>query len=327
MSRLPPPSRVLTLLVACLDRGSITVAEAAELLGVRPDRMVETAERLTGFGVPPLGPDDYLDVEVDEGEVRVHQDQGLGTPLRLSTIDGAMLLACLESASSSFDGALRELRDQTAERLRAAIAPAAAEDSNERARTIAWTDEGGLAEGIVDRLHGAIHDRSELTLRYYNRSRDEVQTRRAWPLRVVQHTGRWYLSAWAIPEDAHRVFRLDRVLRADATGETFTLDADLPDLRVDVLFTGSREGVRVEVRFPTDVARRAAGFFRTVQRLRADEDGVVLALRGPTLPLVVRQLFAFDAPWEVVGPAEARELVLSWCAGPSGAQMSRPLSS
>ena len=319
MSSLPSPSRILTLLVACLDRGSITVAEAAELLGVPPSRMAETAELLTGFGVPPLGPDDYLDVEVDEGEVRVHQDQGLGTPLRLSTIDGAMLLACLESASASFEGPLRVLRDLTAERLRAAIAPAAAEDSGERAKAIAWTDEGGLAEGLVDQLHAAIHDGRELTLRYYNRSRDEVQTRRVWPVRIVQHTGRWYLSAWAMPEDAHRIFRLDRVLQADATGKTFALNADLPDLRVDVLFTGSDEEVRVDVRFPTDVALRAARFFRTVQRLRVDEDGVVLALRGPTLPLVVRQLFAFDAPWEVVAPAEARELVLSWCAGLSGA--------
>jgi predicted DNA-binding transcriptional regulator YafY len=319
VSSLPSPSRILTLLVACLDRGSITVTEAAELLGVPPSRMAETAERLTGFGVPPLGPDDYLDVEVDQGEVRVHQDQGLGTPLRLSTIDGAMLLACLESASASFDGPLRVLRDQTAERLRAAIAPAATKDSGERAKTIAWTDEGGLAEGLVERLHAAIHGRSELKLRYYNRSRDEVQTRRVWPVRIVQHTGRWYLSAWAMPEDAHRIFRLDRVLQAEPTGDGFSLDADLPDLRVDVLFTGSDEKVRVEVRFPTDVALRAARFFRTVQRLRVDEDGVVLALRGPTLPLVVRQLFAFDAPWEVVAPAEARELVQSWCAGLSGA--------
>jgi predicted DNA-binding transcriptional regulator YafY len=314
---LPLPGRVLTLLVACLDRGSLPVAEAAGLLGVPAARMAETAEALTGFGVPPLGPDDYLDVEVEDGLVHVHQDQDLGTALRLSTVDGAMLLACLDSASASFGTSLEALRAQTAERLRSAIAPVAIKPAEERAAAIAWKDEGGLAEGLVEELHQAVLQRRELELRYYNRSRDVVQTRRAWPARVVQHTGRWYLSAWAMPEDEHRMFRLDRVLGARATGTTFELPDGLPEVRIDVLFAGAERGARVEVRFPGPGALQAMRFFRTGDVARRDDRGVVLVLRGATLPLVVRQLFAFDAAWEVVAPEEARDMVRSWCAGPS----------
>lgn len=324
MRNLPPPGRVLTLLVACLDRGSLPVSEAAALLGVHPGRMEEVAEVLTGFGVPPLGPDDYLDVEVEGGLVHVHQDQQLGTALRLSTVDGAMLLACLESAAQALGGRLDVLRAETEARLRAAIAPVAAGPAEDRAGAIAWKDEGGLAEGLIEELHEAVLGRCELALRYYNRSRDAVQTRRVWPARVVQHTGRWYLSAWAMPQDEHRVFRLDRVLGAEPTGATFELPAELPEVRVDVLFAGAEDFVRVEVRFPEPVALRAMRFFRSGEVVRRDEGGVVLALRGPTLPLVVRQLFAFEATWEVVAPEEARHLVLSWCEGLSGPECHTP---
>jgi len=324
VSSLPPPTRVLTLLVACLDRGSISVDEAAGLLGIRADEVEAAAAALTGFGVPPFGPDDYLDVEVEDGLVFVHQDQDLGTPLRLSAVDGAMLLACLRATSPSFTGSLGALRARTADKLRDAIAPAAVAASDERAGAIAWSDEGGLPEGLVERLHRAVLERRELTLRYYNRSRDAVQARRAWPLRVVQHTGRWYLSAWAMPEDEHRLFRLDRVLEATPTAATFELDRDLPDVRVDVLFTASDERTRVEVRFPTQSAFRASRFFKTAQLVRSDDDGVVLALRGATLPLVLRQLFGFDEPWEVVAPPEARERVRRWCGGSCEAPMSHP---
>jgi predicted DNA-binding transcriptional regulator YafY len=316
---LPSPSRVLTLLVACLDRGSLPVAEAADLLGIPVSRVEAAAEALTGFGVPPLGPDDYLDVEVEAGLVHVHQDQQLGTALRLSTVDGAMLLACLESAGSAFGGKLETLRAKTEERLRAAIAPVAASPADERARAIAWKDEGGLAEGLVEELHEAVLGRRELALRYYNRSRDAVQIRRVWPARVVQHTGRWYLSAWAMPEDEHRIFRLDRVLGAGPTGATFELPEGLPEVRVDVLFAGSNKTARVEVRFPEPVALQAMRFFRSGEVVGRDDGSVVLALQGATLPLVVRQLFAFDAPWEVVAPVEARELVHRWCEGLSPA--------
>jgi len=306
---------VLTLLVACLDRGSLPVAEAADLLGIPTSRVEAAAQAMTGFGVPPLGPDDYLDVEVEDGLVHVHQDQDLGTALRLSAVDGAMLLACLESAATSLDGSLEAVRAETVKRIRAAIAPVAVDAATDRAEAIAWKDEGGVPDGLVEDLHAAVVERRALELRYYNRSRDTVQARRAWPLRVVQHTGRWYLSAWAMPEDEHRYFRLDRVLRASPTGETFEPPADLPEVRVDVLFSGGAPGAVVEVRFPEPVATRAMRFFRTGEVVTRDPGGVVLALRGPTLPVVVRQLFAFDAAWEVLAPAEARDLVLSWCAG------------
>lgn len=324
MSRLPAPARVLSLIAACRDRGSIPALEAAALLGVSVSRLEEAADALTSFGVPPLGPGDFLDVEVADGEVVVHQDLALDTPLRLSAVDGAMLLACLEAAGKSLTGPLDRLREETVERLRDAITPSAAARAQDRADAVTWRDEGGLAEGLVERLHEAVLGRRELELRYYNHSRDRVQTRRAWPLRIVQHTGRWYLSAWAMPEDAHRLFRLDRMLQAELTGAAFELDRDLPDVRVDVLFTGSQERVRVEVRLPVDAAFRASRFFGTAQLVRSDDRHVVLALRGATLTLVLRQLFAFDADWEVQSPPEARELVIRWCAGPDGGEMSHP---
>ncbi len=69
---------------------------------------------------------------------------------------------------------------------------------------------------------------------------------------------------------------------------------------------------------------RASRFFGPAQLGRSDDRHVVLALRGAALTLVLRQLFAFDADWEVQSPPEARELVIRWCAGPDGGEMSHP---
>lgn len=317
MTRVPAPGRVLSLLVACRARPrGLPLPEAAALLGVEPSCVEEVAEALTGLGIPPLGPDDYLDVEVDRGRVHVHQDQALGKPPFLSALDGALLLACLRASASSLPGEIAALRRETEERIRAAVAPQGAEEAERRSGTLAWGDEGGFEPGTLGLLLLAARERRELSLRYFNHSRDAVETRRTWPLSVVQHTGRWYLSAWSPADSGHRLFRLDRIVEAHDTGSPFELDEDLPELRRDVMFLGPSHAERVDVRFDAGCSSRAACLFRSAELLESSEDGVLLALRGPTIPVVLRELFAFGYGWEVTAPLEARALVLVWCRGP-----------
>lgn len=130
------------------------------------------------------------------------------------------------------------------------------------------------------------------------------------PWAVVVRHGRWYLLCWSRTAGARRVLRLDRVLQAEATGDSYAVPADLDPVR-DVeehLADGWTYEVEVRIDAPVELAARCAP--RTLGRLHpVDEQSCVL--RGSTDNPVwyAAQLAATHLPFTVVRSAELRAAV------------------
>lgn len=306
MSRVPV-SRVLALLGAAQDgAGRVAVERAAELLGVRVRELPRLVEALSVIELPPHG--DCLDVAIDGGQVIF---QGLPTVARaapLSPLDGALLLAALHGLRRSADRSLAQQCAAAARSVRSGLGEPAGSEAEARASALAWAVDGVAAPEVLATLREAAEARRVARLAYWNVSRDAVEERRVAPLALCQHTGRWYLGAIDLDRGAHRWFRVERVLGARATEETFSA-TPVPPVDRPVLYDPPRELVELIVRFDPGTRARAR---RQLSDAWAGVCGEGVRLAGPTIETLVRRLFALGNGWEVTAPAKARELVRRW---------------
>ena len=83
--------------------------------------------------------------------------------------------------------------------------------------------------------------------------------------------------------------------------------------RRPILFDPPERPVEVDAWVPGDRVDAARAWFESVDVVESTPARVLLRLRGATLPLVIRRLFAFGEGWEVVSPPEARVEVRRWC--------------
>ncbi len=144
--------------------------------------------------------------------IRVSNAEYLSRPLRLDSSEASALIVALRALREGSDEAVRPIVDRALAKLEAAAGDGAA---------LAAQVEVRLPEGepalvrLRDRLARAVEQRRQVRLDYYVPSRDESTERVVDPIRVVTAEGHTYLDAWCHVAEDQRLFRLDRVSRAD----------------------------------------------------------------------------------------------------------------
>lgn len=161
------------------------------------------------IGVPPYSPGDYLDVEEDdEGHVTIRLAEYFRRPLRLSPAEGLALLAAgralLAVPGSDIDGPLAT----ALEKLEKAL------DLPDLVVEVGEPEQLGVVRDAA-----AHHERLEIE--YWSAGRDEVTRRAIDPEVVFFAMGQWYVGAYCHRARAERMFRVDRIRAARATGERF----------------------------------------------------------------------------------------------------------
>jgi proteasome accessory factor C len=91
---------------------------------------------------------------------------------------------------------------------------------------------GNIPAGMLDLLRGAIEDRRQVELDYYNYSRDTRTRRTIDPWDVYALEGQWYVVAWCHVAQGERLFRLDRIRAVSVLDDRFEPPATLPPRRV-----------------------------------------------------------------------------------------------
>lgn len=303
---------VAALALARSQRGRLSCADAAAILGVADDDIPALAEELSGVGVPPWAPDDFIDLSVERDGLRLYLDLGLAQPMRLCAAEAAVILACLKAASGP--PALLELCTSAALKIRRAIAGDVVE-SEGAAHGLSWSQEPGHDPALLSACARAATEGRFLDIRYWNASRSEVQDRRVEALRLFSHTGRWYLEA--VPEGAgeSRFFRVDRLLSA-AVSTVASHGAPGPGAlpRTPLAFRASQPNGEAVVRFAAALRPRVSSLWPSARVLAEEADGtVVLALPIATEPALLRELFVMGTGWEVGAPQSLRALCRAWC--------------
>jgi proteasome accessory factor C len=276
------------------------LTDVANAFGVAPDQLRRDLDLLFMSGLPPYGPGDLIDVDVDEdGHIWISMADHFSRPLQLTRIEalavylrGTELLALAGMPDApSLAKALEKLRRSLgAETLREA------EGRIEIARR-------GHAPEHLDVLRDAAMTHERLKIEYFAASTGEWSEREVDPEEVFSGMGHWYVAAWDVDADAERLFRADRVRSATPTGETFA-PRGLRGAGRD-LYSPTGEDVAVRLRLRPS-ARWIAEYYATTEVEERDDGGIEATLPARQLGWVARLLLRVGDDAEIVEPAELR---------------------
>jgi len=242
-------ARLLTLVPYLHAHGEVRVDDAAQALGVDPDQLFRDLKVLFMCGLPGGYPDDLIDVDIDalegpdgvrtDGVIRVSNADYLARPLRLNPTEASAVIVALRALRNGAKDDTREVVDRALGKLEAAAAEGGA------AGGAAQIDPGADADTdlalLARRLQGAADRGRHVRLSYYVPSRDEQSDRVVDPRGVVTAEGHLYLDAWCHSAEAPRLFRLDRIDRADVLDEPVETPQEGPRDLGDGIFSQSSD--------------------------------------------------------------------------------------
>ncbi|GAA4098004.1 helix-turn-helix transcriptional regulator [Nocardioides kongjuensis] len=286
MSRTPAPgardqvARLLTLVPFLHHRDGVRLEEAAQLLGTTPKQVVQDLKVLFMCGLPGGLPDDLIDVDLDaivteegspvtEGVIRVENADYLARPLRLSATEAsAMIVALRMLRDTAAAGANPELVDRVLAKLEAAAG----------APHVEITPSPRDAQQVVAAQLTALVDQAvatgrQLRLLYFVPSRDEESERVVDPYGVVTHGVFSYLDAHCHRAEGERLFRLDRITKAELLPTSRTVPARAPRDLSDGLFTDDAAPDATIVTLRLEPPARWATDYYPMRDVRANDDG------------------------------------------------------
>lgn len=175
---------------------------------------------------------------------------------------------------------------------------------------MAWDrrDPGLPSPPHLEAVQRAVIDRQELLIGYQSRG-NEPGERTVHPLGVVAKGRTWYLVADTAK--GRRTFRIDRISRAEPTGEAAIRPAgfDLAQAWEEVL--ERVDDIRFQVTAQATIHPDLVGVLQMALGTRAtvgaeSDDGVAVVIRGHTIRSLAAEIAGFGALLQVHDPPELR---------------------
>ena len=279
------------------------LTEVASAFGVPPSQLRRDLDLLFMSGLPPYGPGDLIDVDVDEdGHIWISMADHFSRPLQLTRIEAlAVFLRGTELLATPGMPDAPALA-KALEKLRSSLGAEMLSEAEGRIEIAG----GGRAPEHLDVLRDGARTHERLSIEYFAASTGEWSSREIEPEEVFSGMGHWYVAAWDVDADAERLFRVDRVRSAAPTGGTFT-PRGLRGAGRD-LYSPTGEDVAVRLRL-RPAARWIAEYYATTDVEELDDGGVELTLPARQLGWVARLLLRVGDDAEIVEPSELRDQV------------------
>jgi proteasome accessory factor C len=276
------------------------LGEVAAAFGVEPSQLRRDLDLLFMSGLPPYGPGDLIDVDVDEdGRIWISMADHFSRPLKLTRSEalaihlrGTELLATPGVPDAPALAAALE-------KLRSSLGPETIGEARGRIEIAA----GGSAPEHLETLRRAAADHERLAIEYFALSTGERTRRTIEPEEVFADLGHWYVAAWDVDADAERLFRADRVRSVEPTGERFA-PRGLRGAGRD-LYSPTEEDAAVRLRL-APAARWIAEYYATSAVVELEDGGVEVTLPARQLGWVARLLLRVGEDAEVLDPPELR---------------------
>ena len=294
--------RLLVVIPYLVRHPGTEIAEVTRLFGIKEGELLEDLNLLFVSGLPPYGPGDLIDVQVEEGRVWIGMADYFSRPVRLSRAE-ALALYLKGKALLGAPG------------LEEAPALASALDKIERGmgpevlELLAGRVEVGEAGRIADALstvRRAVEAQERLLIEYYSATRDELTTRLIDPEHLFSAIGNWYVVAWDHLAGAERLFRADRVRSAKPTGETFE-PRGLPGPGRP-LYTRSEQDIPVRLLLGPP-ARWVAEYYETERVKPADGGAIEVTLPTKDLAWVAKLILRLGGGAKVLEPQQLADMV------------------
>jgi proteasome accessory factor C len=294
--------RLLVVVPYIVQHPGTSVREATELFGVSEAELLDDLDLLFVSGLPPYGPGDLIDVDVQDGRIWIGMADYFARPLRPMRAE-ALALYLLGTELAGTPG-LEE-------------APALASALGKLESALGQDALGGLPSRVassgperdvegIEKIRRAAAEHERLRISYYAASTAETTEREIDPEEVFLALGNWYVAAWDHRSDAERLFRVDRIRSVDGTGERFAqrglAGAGRP------LYTRGEEDVDVRIRLSPD-ARWVAEYYETTSVAELEDGGLEVVLPARRLEWLERLLLRVGAHARVVEPQELKDRV------------------
>jgi proteasome accessory factor C len=294
--------RMLVIVPYLVQHPGSSLHDVATLYDVKTEQLRRDLDLLFMSGLPPYGPGDLIDVEVDEDDhIWITMADHFSRPLRLSRQEAlAIMLRSAELVATPDLPEAPALASAVA-KLRDALGP----DTAGTDEAIATAESGRPAEHL-DALRRAARDHARITIDYFAGSTGTWTTREVEPEEVFSAMGNWYVAAWDVGADDERLFRADRIRAVTTTGERFEPRGLEGAGRA--LYTPTGEEVPVRLLLGPG-ARWIAEYYVTDDPLERDDGSLEVTLPSARLGWVAGLLLRVGTDARILSPPEAVEAV------------------
>ena len=299
--------RLLVVVPYLVQHPGTSLGEASRLFRLGEQELIEDLDLLFVSGLPPYGPGDLIDVDIQDGRVWIRMADYFSRPLRL-TRNEALALFLRGRATAATPG------------LPEAPALASALGKLERELGVdalgelpkrIEAAEGGRPAGTLDALRAAVEGHERIRIEYLAASTAELSHREIEPEEVFFALGSWYVAAWDRSADAERLFRADRVRTVEPTGDRFTrrglAGAGRP------LYTPGPDDVSVRLLLHPE-ARWVAEYYETESSTERPGGDLEVVLPAGRLAWVERLLLRLGDEAEALDPPDLAERVRALAA-------------
>ncbi|GAA1729137.1 helix-turn-helix transcriptional regulator [Microbacterium paludicola] len=303
--KLLTPDRVtlyLTLVPYLVERGEVSLEDAARDFDVTPAQMRTMVEKLTLIGRPEQMPDDLFDINWDlldeQGIIELTQSVGLERSPRLTAREAAALLGGLRLAGSLPGVATGEVYAGLLAKLSRGASGAPAEVV--------------VVPGPVDEVRALVSQalRDQVALSFtYRRPDSDPTTRTVDPVKVIVTGGQWYLQGWCHMRRAMRNFLLERVSEPRVTD----LPIEHAHEPVPELFEPGENDEIAVVRFPDELTPLIADYLSGAESTSSGGTTTV-RLRVSDARTLKRLAARRAGRVEILEPASARRAAADWAA-------------
>lgn len=289
--------RVLALVPYVVQHPGTRLVDLGALFGLEEHELAQDLNLLFLSGLPPYGPGDLIDVEIDEGRVWIGMAEYFARPLRLTRSE-AMALYLRGTALLGVAGIEEAPAIASAlAKIEQGLGP---EVLGELAGRVSVGAAGRVASALAT-LRGAVEARRTVRIEYYGAGRDALTIREIDPEQLFNAIGNWYVVAWDHRSEDERTFRADRIRSAEETGGSFEprglLGAGRP------LYSRSERDVPVRLLL-APAARWVADYFVTESARERPEGRLEVVLPARDLEWVVKLVLRLGGEAEVLEPAE-----------------------
>ena len=295
-------ARMLVVVPYLVQHPGTSLEEASSLFGAPESHLRRDLQLLFLAGLPPYGPGDLIDVDIDEdGRVWIGMADHFARPLRLTRQEAvAVYVRATELAATpglpqapALEAALGKLRGALgADTLGDAEAIAAA--------------EAGAAPQHLDEVREAAEAHRRLRIAYAAASTGERTERTVDPEVVFASSGRWYVAAWDVDVDDERLLRIDRIDALEPTGTSFEprglAGAGRP------LYTPGGEDLSVRVRL-APAARWVAEYYVATDPQEEPDGWLTVTLPTKQVVWLARLLLRLGGDASVIEPREVGDEV------------------
>jgi proteasome accessory factor C len=294
--------RMLVVVPYLVQHQGAQLTEVARLFDVPVDQLRRDLNLLFMSGLPPYGPGDLIDVDVDEdGGIWITMADHFARPLRLTRAEAlALYLRGTEllsapglSGAPALASALKKLRDTLGPDTLGD--PAAIQGS-----------AAGTPPQHLEALRGAAAEHQQLRIDYFAASTHAWSTRTIDPEEVFSSMGNWYVAAWDVDQDAERLFRADRVRAASPTGTRFLPRGLEGAGRKLYTPSGGEQTVRLRL---APGARWIAEYYATTDHVELDDGSLEASLPAKQLDWVANLLLRVGSHAEVLDSPQLIDLV------------------